>query len=169
MVSFCLSQVVTQPTARLNCTYQFSSVAQSCPTLWSRGLQHARFPCPSPIPRANSNSCPSSQWCHPTISSSVIPISSCPQSFPASGYFQMSQFFTSGGQSTGALASASVLPKNIQDWFPLGLTGWICLQPKRLSSSPTPQLRSINFWELSVLYIPTLTSRHDHWKNHSLD
>ena len=97
------------------------------------GLQHTRLPCPSPIPKACSNSHPSSQWCHPTISSSVIPFSSCLQSFPASGSFLMSQFFASGGQSIGASASASVLPMNIQSWFPLGGTGWISLQSKRLS------------------------------------
>ena len=89
------------------------------------GLQHARLPCPSPTPRACSNSCPSSWWCHPTISSSVAPFSSCLQSFPASGSFSMSQFFASGGQSIVASASASVLPMTIQDWFPLELTGLI--------------------------------------------
>ena len=89
------------------------------------GPQHTRPPCPSPTPRVYSNSCPLSRWCHPTISSSVIPFSSCLQSFPASGSFQMSQFFTSGGQSIGASASTSVLPVNIQDWSPLGWTGWI--------------------------------------------
>ena len=97
------------------------------------GLQHARLPCPSPTPRTCSDSCPSSQWCHPTISSSVIPFSSCPQSFPASGSFPMSQLFASGGQSIGTSASASVLPMNIQDWFLLGLTGLISLQSKVLS------------------------------------
>ena len=86
----------------------------------SQGLQHARPPCPSPIPGAYSNSCPLSWWCHPTISSSIIPFSSCFQSFPASGSFQRSQFFASGGQSIGVSASASVFPMNIQDWFPLG-------------------------------------------------
>ena len=91
------------------------------------GLQHARPPCPSPTPGAYSNSCLSSQWCHPTISSSAVPFSSHLQSFPASGSFLMSQFFASGGQSTGVSASASVLPMNIQDWFPLGWTGWISL------------------------------------------
>ena len=96
-------------------------------------LQHARLPCPSPTPRACSNSCPWSQWCHPTISSSIIPFSSYLQYFPASGSFQMSQFFTSNGQSSGVSASASVLPMNIQDWFPLGLTGWIPLLSKELS------------------------------------
>ena len=94
-------------------------------SLWPHGLQHARPPCPSPTPRVYSNSCPLRQWCPPTISSSVVPFSSHPQSFPASRSFQMSQFFTSGGQSIGASASASVLPMNIQDWFPLGRTGWI--------------------------------------------
>ena len=97
-------------------------------------MQHVRPPCPSPTPRVYSNSCPLSWWCHPAISSSVIPFSSYLQSFPASGSFQMSQFFTSGGQSSGASASASVLPMNIQDWFPLGWTGWISLQSKELSS-----------------------------------
>ena len=97
------------------------------------GLQHARLPCPSPTPRACSNSCLSSQWCHPTISSSVVPFSSCFQSFLASQSFQMSQFFTSGGQSIGVSASVSVLPMNIQDWFPLGWTGLISLQSKGLS------------------------------------
>ena len=99
----------------------------------TRGLQHTRLPCPSPTPRAYSNSCPSSRWRHSTISSSVVPFSSCLQSFPASGSFQMSQFITSGGQSIGASASASVLPMNIQDWFPLGWTGWISFQSKGLS------------------------------------
>ena len=93
-------------------------------TLRPHGLQHARPPCLWPTPRVYSNSCPLSWWCHPTISSSVVPFSSYPQSFPASGPFQMSQFFASGGQSTGVSASASVLPMNMQDWLPLGWTGW---------------------------------------------
>ena len=97
------------------------------------GLQHARPPCPSPTPGVYSNSCPLSQWCHPTISSSVIPFSSCLQSFPASGSFQMSQFFETGVPSTAASASTSVFSMNIQDWFPLGWTGWISLQSKGLS------------------------------------
>ena len=97
------------------------------------GLQHARLPSPSPTPRAYSNSCPSSQWCHPTASSSVVPFSPCLQSFPSLGSFPMSQFCASGGQSIGASASTSVLPKNIQDWSPLGWTGWISLQSKGLS------------------------------------
>ena len=113
---------------------QFSSVTQSClDSLQPRELQHTRRPCPSPTPEAYSNPCPSSRWCHPTISSSIIPFSSCLQSSLASGSFQMSQFFASGGQSIGVSASASVLPMNIQDWFPLGRTDWISLQSKRLS------------------------------------
>ena len=110
--------------------FSFQSVPQSCPTLRPQGLLHTRLPCPSPTPRACSNSCPSSRWCHPTIPSSVIPFSRL-QSFPASGSFTMSQFFASGGQSIGA--SASVLPMNIQDLFTLGLTGLISLQSKGLS------------------------------------
>ena len=116
---------------------QTSSVQFSCSvisgSLWPQELQHARLPCPSPTPGACSNSCPLSRWCHSTISSSVIPFSFCLQSFPVSGSFPMSQFFTSGGQSIGVSASTSVLPMNIQDWFPLGWTGWISLQSKGLS------------------------------------
>ena len=100
--------------------------------LWPHGLQHARPPCPSPTPEVGSNSCASSR-CHLTTSSSVVPSSSCLQSFPESGYFPMSQFFVSGGQSIGTSASASVLQMNIQDWFPLGWTDWISLQSKGLS------------------------------------
>ena len=102
-------------------------------SLWPHELQHARPPCPSPTARVYPNPCPLSRWCYITISSSVIPFSSCPQSFPASGSFQMSQLFTSGGQSTGVSASTSILPKNTQDWSPLGWTGWISLQSKGLS------------------------------------
>ena len=108
---------------------QFSCSVMS-DSLWPHELQHARPPCPSPTPRVHSNSCPSSRWCHPAISSSVVPFSSCPQSLPASGSFPMSQFFASGGQSIGVSASA---PKNTQDWSPLGWTGWISLQSKGLS------------------------------------
>ena len=126
------------------------------------GLQHTRLPWPSPTPRACSNSCPPSPWCHPTISPSVVPFSSCLQSFPASGSFQMSQFFASGGQSIGVSASASVLLMSIQDWSPLGWTGWISLQsPGTQESSPTPQFKSINSSVLSLLHSPTLTSIHD--------
>ena len=123
---------------------QFSSVQFSrsvvSGSLRPHGLQHARPPCPSPTPRVHPNSCPSSQWCHPTISSSVIPFSSCLQFFPASGSFLMSCLFPSGGWSIGASASASVLPMNIQDWFPFRWTGWISLQSNghsRVFSSTT--------------------------------
>ena len=102
-------------------------------SLWPHEPQHARPPCPSPTPRVHSNPCPLSWWYHPTISSCVIPFSLCPQSFPASGSFQMSQLFASGGQSVGVSASTSVLPMNIQDWSPLGWTGWIPLLSKELS------------------------------------
>ena len=102
-------------------------------SLRPHGLQHVRLPCPSPMPGAYSNSCPLSWWCHPTISFSVMPLSSYIQSFPASGSFQMSQFFALGGQTIGVSASASVFPMNIQDWYPLGWTGWISLQSKGLT------------------------------------
>ena len=111
---------------------QFSHSVMSN-SLWPHGLQHTRLPCPSPTPGVPSNSCPLSWWYHPTISSSVVSFSSRLQSFPASGSFQMSQFFASGSQSIGVSASSSVLPMNIQDWFPLGWTGWISLLPKGLS------------------------------------
>ena len=129
-------------------------------TLQPHGLQHARLPCLSPTPGAYSNSCPLSRWCHPTISSSVVPFSSHLQSFSASGPFQMSQFFASGGQSTGVSASASVLPTNIQDWFPLGWTGWISLQSKGLSrvfSNTTVQKHQLAFFivQLSHPYLTT--------------
>ena len=114
-------------------TVQISSVTQSCPTLRPHESQHARPPCPSPTPGVYSNSCALSRWCHPAISSSVVPFSSCPQSLPASGSFPMSQLFTWGGQSIGVSASASVLQMNTQDWSPLGWTGWISLQSKGLS------------------------------------
>ena len=139
----------------LSVQFSYSVVSNS---LQPHGLQHARPSCPSPIPGVYSNSCPLSWWCHPTISSSVIPFSSCPQSFPASGSFQMSQFFASGGQSNGVSSSASVLPMNIQDWFPLGWTGLISLQTKgfpRVLSNTTVQKHQnssirkvLNFWKL---------------------
>ena len=145
-----------------------SSVQFSCSvvsdSLPSHEPQHTRPPCPSPTPGVCPNPCPSSRWYHPTISSSVVPFSSRPQSFPASGSFQMSQLFASGGQRIGALASRSVLPINSQDWSPLGWTGWISLQSKGLSrvfSSTTVQ--STNSSILSFLYSPTLTSIHKYW------
>ena len=143
-----------------------SSVAQWCPTLCNP-MNHST---PSQTPRVHPNPCPLSWWCHPAISSSVIPFSSCPQSLPASGSFPTSQLFPSGGQSIGVSASASVLPMSTQDWSSLGWTSWISLQSKGLSrvfSNTTVQ--SINFSELSFLHSPTLTSIHDHWKNHNLD
>ena len=116
---------------------QFSSVKFShsvvSDSLRPHELQHTRPPCPSPTPRVYPNSCPSSRWCHPAISSSVVPFSSCPQSLPPTGSFPMSQFFASGGQSTGVSASASVLPMSMQVWSPLGCTGWIPLWSKELS------------------------------------
>ena len=109
------------------------SVSVESDSFWRHGQQHARLPCSSPTPGACSNSCPLSRWCHPNISYSVLLSSSCLQSFPALGSVQMSQFFTSGGQSIGVSASASVLPMNIQDWFPLRFTVWISFQFKGLS------------------------------------
>ena len=138
-------------------------------SVMTHGLQHARLPCPSPTPRACSNSCPSSRWCHPTISSSVVLFSSCLQPFPASESFLMSQLYASGSQSIGVLASASIFTMNIdflQDWMV-----WSPYCP-RLSqeSSPTPQFKSLNSLGLSFLYSQTLTSIHDFvWKNHSFD
>ena len=133
-------------------------------------LQHARPPCPSPISGVYLNSCPLSRWCHPTTSFSIVPFSSRLQSFPASGFFQMNQFFPSGGQRIGVSASASVLPMNIQDWFSLEWTGWISLLSKGLSRVlSTPQFKSISYLVLSFLYSPTLTSIHDYWENHSFD
>ena len=123
-----------QESLRRNGVAIISSVTHSCLTLCNpHGLQHSRSPCPSPTPGAYSNSCPSHWWCHPTITSSVIPFSSHLQSFPASGAFQVNQLFASSGQSIGVSTSMSVLPMNIQDWFPLGWTHWISLQSKGLS------------------------------------
>ena len=139
----------------------FSVQLLSC--VWLFGpheLQHARPPCPSTTLWVYSNSRPLSLWCHPTISSSVIPFSSCFQSFPASGSFQMSQFFTSGGQSIGVSASIAILPMNTQDWSPLGWTGVGSPWSPRDSqeSSPTTQFKSINSSALSFLYSPTQCS-----------
>ena len=124
---------------------QFSHSAVS-DSLWLHGLQHARPPCPSPTPRVYSNSHPLSQWCHPTISCSAVPFSSYLQSFPVSGSFQMSQLFASSGQSMGVSASASVLPMNIQDWFPLGWTGWISLLSKGLSRHSNTTVQKHQFF-----------------------
>jgi len=147
--------MLPQPAGHRKCfPIQFSHSGMS-DFFWTHGLQHARVLCPSPMPKVCSNSCPSCQWCHPTISSSVVPFSSPLQSFPASGPFQMSQFFTSGGQSVGVSASASVLPMNIQDWFPLGWTGLISLQFKGLSrvlSNTTVQKHQFFSTRLSLWY-----------------
>ena len=164
--SFCRAQYTLQTLKWLkvlvnHSSVQFSrSVMSDC--LWPHELQHARPPCLSPTRRVHPNPCPLSRWCHPTISSFVVPFSSCPQSFPASGSFPMSQLFVSGGQSIGVSASTSVLPMNTQDWSP-------CSPRDSQESSPTPQFKSINSLVLSFVYTPTLTSLHDHWKNHSLD
>ena len=134
------------------------------------GLQHPSLPCLSPIPEVYSNSGPLSWWCHPTISSSVVPFASHLQSFPESGCFPMRQFFASGGQNIGASASESVPPMNIQDKFPLGLTVWSPCSPRdSQESSPTPHFKSINSLALSFLYSATLPFIHDYWKNHSFD
>ena len=152
----------------VSCQFSHSVMSNSSR---SHGLQHAKLPCPSLTPRACSNSCKSSQWCYPTISSSVTPFSSHFQSFPASGSFRMSQFFTSGGQSTGVSALASVLPMNIQDWFPnLGLTGLIYLLSKGLLTVfPSTTVQRHQFFSTQPFYCPALTSVHDYWKNHSFD
>ena len=129
---------------------QFSRSVMSN-SLRHQGLKHARPPCPSPTPRACSNSCPLNRWCHPTISSSVIPFSSHLQSFPASGSFPMSQLFASGGQSIGVSVSVSVLPMNIQDWFPSGWTGWISLQTKGLSRVlSTARIQKHQFFSVQI-------------------
>ena len=147
---------------------QFSLSVMS-DSLRPRGLQHARLPCPSSTPRACSNSCPSSWWCHPTISSSVVPLSFL-QSFSALGSFPISQFFVLGDQSIGVSASLSVLAMNIQNRFPLRWTGLISLQSKGLSRVFfNTTVQKINSLALSFLYTPTLTSIHDYWKNQSFD
>ena len=133
-------------------------------------LQHARPPCPSPSPGVHSDSHPSSRWCHPAISSSVVPFSSCPQSLPASESFPKSQLFVWGGQSTGVSALTSFVPKKPQGWSPSELlVGSPCSPRDSQESSPTPQFKSLNSLVLSLLYSPTFTSIHDYWKNHSLD
>ena len=139
-------------------------------SLWPHELQHTRPPCPSPTPGVQPNPCPLSQWCHPTISSFVVPFSSCPQSFPASRAFQMSQLFASGDQSIGISASTSVLPMNTQEWSPLGWTGWISLQSKELSrvfSNTTVQKHRFFGAQLSLIwfifYKPLIYPLVFHW------
>ena len=164
------SRDITLPTnVHLVSSVQFICLVVSN-SLRPHGLQHTRPPCPSPTPRVYSNSCPLSRWCHTTISSFVIPFSSCPHSFPESGSFPMSQLFASGGQNIGVSASTSIPPMNAQDWSPLGWTGWISLQSKGLSrvfSNTTVQKHQ--FFAAHFLYSPTLTSIHEYWKNHGLD
>ena len=156
------------PRGTMTFSVQFSSLqslsrVQLFATLWIAARQAS-------LSITNSWSSPSSRWCHPAISYSVVPFSSCPQSLPASGSFPMSQLFAWGGQSTGVSALASVLLKNTQDWSPLEWTGWISLQSKGpQESSPTPQFKNINSLALSFLYSPTLISVHNYYKNHSLD
>ena len=154
--------------------HQFSSVQFSpsvvSDSLWPHEPQHTRPPYPSQTPGLYPNSWPLSRWCHPTISSSVIPFSSCLQSFPISGTFQTSQLFASGGQSIGVSTSTSVPAINTQDRFPLWWTGWNPRSSRdSQGSSPTPQFKSINSLALSCLYSPTPTSIHDYWTNHSFD
>ena len=153
-----------------SCSVQFSRSVVS-DFLWPRESQHARPPCPSPTPGVHPNSCASSWWCHPAISSSVVLFSSCPQSLPASGSFPMSgKLFGWGCQSIGVSASASVLPMNNQDCSPLGWTGWISLQSKGLSrvfSNTTVQKHQ--FFGTQLFSQSNSHIIHDHWKNHSLD
>ena len=162
----CISSCIIYLSVQLSCLVMSNS-------LQPHVLQHARLPCPSQIPGACSNLCSSSQWCHPTISFSAVPFSSYLQSFPAAESVPMKSglfHFTLGGQSIATSASSSsVLPKNIQDWFPLELTGLISLLSKGLSRpfSNTSYKASI-LWCSAFFYRPTLTSIHDHWKNHSL-
>ena len=150
----------------------FSSVQISCSgmsdSLRLRRLQHTRPPCPSPTSGAYSNSCPLSRWCYPTISSSVVPFSSCLQSFPASGSFQMSQFFTSGEQSNGVSASTSVIPVNWTDFLYDRLVGSPC-SPRDSQEFSNTTVQKHQFFGTQLSFSPTLTSIHDYWKNHSLD
>ena len=182
-LSFFLSLSLTYPHSRICSTHLVSSSPPPCRhqsvSQFSRSVvpnslrphesQHARPPCPSPTPGVHSDSRPSSQWCHPAISSSVVPFSSCPQPLPASESFPMSQLFAWGGQSTGVSALASFLPKNTQDWSPLEWTGSPCSPRDSQESSSTSQFKSISSSALSFLHSPTLAFIHDQWKNHSLD
>ena len=160
---------MTEVDSKSRCSVQFSHSVVS-DSLWPHWLQDARPPCPSPIPGVYSNSCPLSRWCHPAISSSVIPFSSRLQSFPASDSFQMSQLFASGDQSIEALASHQSFQWIFRiDFLQDGLIGSPCCLRDSQESSPTLQFKSINSSVLSFLYSPALTSIHDYWNNHSLD
>ena len=148
---------------------QFSHSVES-DSLWPHEPQHTRPPCPSPTPGVHPNPRPLSRWCHPTISSSVIPFSSCHQSFPASGSFPMNQLFASDGQSIGVSASTSVLPMNTQDWSPLAWTGWISLLSKGLSRVFSNTI--VQKYQFFCVQLSSQSNSHihnDHWKSHSLD
>ena len=138
-------------------------------SLWLYGLQHARLPCLSPFPRACSDSCPLSRWCHPTVLSSVAPFSSCLLYFPTSGSFPVSQLFASSGQTIGVSASSSVLPMNIQDWFPLGLTGLILLSKGLSRAFSNTTVQKHQFFGAQLSLCPTLTSIPDYWKKYSFE
>ena len=173
-ITFLGTYINTKEPYAMNVIVLFSSVQLShsivSDSLRPHVTQHNRPPCLSPIPGVHPNSCPSNLWCHPAISSSVVPFFSCPQSLLESGSFPMSQLFAWGGQSIGVTASTSVLPMNTQDWSPLRWTGWISCSPRDSQESfPTSQFKSISSSALSFIYSPTLTSIHDYWKNHSLD
>ena len=165
-ITFLGTYINTKEPYAMNVIVLFSSVQLShsivSDSLRPHVTQHNRPPCLSPIPGVHPNSCPSNLWCHPAISSSVVPFFSCPQSLLESGSFPMSQLFAWGGQSIGVTASTSVLPMNTQDWSP-------CSSRNSQESSPTRQFKSINSLALSFLYSPILTSIHDYWKNHSFD
>ena len=173
-MKWCLSYSIRETQIKTTVGYHYTPIQFSYSvmsnSLWPHEPQHVRPPCPSPTPGVYPNPCPLSQWCHPTISSSVVPFSSCPQSFPASESFPMSELFTWGGQSIGVSASTSVLPMNTQVWSALGWTGWISLQSKGLSrvfSNTTVQKHQ--FFGAQLSFSPTLTSITDYWKNHRLD
>ena len=170
-MSHALCTLIFSTEWRRDSSVQFSSVAQSRPTLCDpMNRSMPALPCPSPAPGVHSDSHPSSRWCHPAISFSVVPFFSCPQSLPASESFPMSQLFAWGGQSTGASALATFPPKTLRaDLLQNGLVGSPCSPRDSQESSPTPQFKSINSLALSFLHSPTLASIHDRWKNHSLD
>ena len=160
---------ITNSICYVICSVQFSRSVMS-DSLQPHGLQHTRVCCSSPTPGAWANSCPSSWWFNPTFSSSVILFSFCLQSFPITGCFLMSLFFTSVGQSIGGSISALVLPMNIQDWFPLGWPGGSPCSPRHSQQTcPTPEFKTISCSSLTILYGATVTSIHDNWKNHSFD
>ena len=166
-ISWGTPQICYHLILKLSVQFRGSVVSNSS---WPHESQHTRPPCPSPTPGVHSDSHPLSQWCHPAISSSVIPFSSCPQSLPTSESFPMSQLVPWGGQSSGVSALAWFPPKKSQGWSPSECTDWISVSPRdSQESSPTPQFKSINSSVLSLLHSPTLTSIHDHRKNRSFD